>query len=249
MRNAQLGLDVLSPDSTLSTNCFRACPGGEIGRRATLRSLWGQPLAGSTPVLGTFLTLLHRSTIRHHSVSPTNGLVVSVTSLNHPAGLGESQLLKQCTVQLQRRSGPGGQHRNKVETAVVINHTPSGLRAEASERRSQADNRRTAIFRLRLVLAVHLRCPIGPLVDACPSPLWTSRCRGTRISISPQHEDFPIVLAELLDVLAAVDGDFGRAAEFFSVTASQLVALLRDHPPALTLVNQQRLALGWHTLK
>ena len=30
------------------------CPGGEIGRRATLRSLWGQPLAGSTPVLGTF---------------------------------------------------------------------------------------------------------------------------------------------------------------------------------------------------
>lgn len=28
-------------------------PGGGIGRRATLRSLWGKPLAGSTPVLGT----------------------------------------------------------------------------------------------------------------------------------------------------------------------------------------------------
>ena len=30
------------------------CPGGEIGRRATLRSLWRQLLAGSNPVLGTF---------------------------------------------------------------------------------------------------------------------------------------------------------------------------------------------------
>ena len=36
----------------------------------------------------------------------------------HPAALPFDALLKECEVRRLRRSGPGGQHRNKVETAV-----------------------------------------------------------------------------------------------------------------------------------
>ena len=57
----------------------------------------------------------------------------------------------------ERRSGPGGQHRNKVSTAVVITHRPTGVRAEANERRSQAENHREAVRRLRVRLAVEVR--------------------------------------------------------------------------------------------
>jgi protein subunit release factor B len=66
--------------------------------------------------------------------------------------LGDDELLGQCRVETRRASGPGGQHRNKVETAVRLTHRPTGLVATASERRSQRANRDLAVERLRAKL-------------------------------------------------------------------------------------------------
>jgi protein subunit release factor B len=52
----------------------------------------------------------------------------------HPATLPPADLLKQTQEIHTRRSGPGGQHRNKTQTAVVLLHKPTGIAAEASER-------------------------------------------------------------------------------------------------------------------
>ncbi len=159
----------------------------------------------------------------------------------HPASLPTDELLAECTLRARRRGGPGGQHRNKVETAVVVEHTPTGLRAEASERRSQADNRRVAINRLRMLLAVEYRQTSG---GEEPSSLWKSRVAGNRIDVSVEHDDFPAILAELLDRLSASSFDTSAASDYFSVTSSQLVSLLRSYPPALSWVNTQRAAHG-----
>ena len=68
-------------------------------------------------------------------------------------------LKKQVTIETHRSRGPGGQRKNKVETAVRLKHLPSGMTVVATEHRSQAENRRLAFERLRKNL-IKLNRPI-----------------------------------------------------------------------------------------
>lgn len=56
--------------------------------------------------------------------------------------------LSELEFQTFRASGPGGQHRNKVETAVRVTHKPTGLTVTATESRSQHQNKQMAIKKL-----------------------------------------------------------------------------------------------------
>lgn len=163
--------------------------------------------------------------------------------MTHPAAMTLDELLSACDVQRTRGSGPGGQNRNKVETAVRLTHRPTGVSVVASERRSQAQNHAAAVFRLRVKLALAVRRPVGAgggAVPGVPSARWSARVKGDRLSINPGHEDFPALLAEALDVVAAEGYEVSAAAGVLGVSASQLVKLLRHEPAALEKVNAER---------
>jgi ribosome-associated protein len=57
-------------------------------------------------------------------------------------------LEKEVVLQAYRSGGPGGQHRNKADTAIRLHHRPSGVTVTATERRSQSQNRELAFERL-----------------------------------------------------------------------------------------------------
>ncbi len=171
---------------------------------------------------------------------------VSGKVYNHPATFDQQKLLRSCDVLRTRRSGPGGQHRNKVATAVRVRHRPTGVQGEASERRSQAMNLNTAVFRLRVNLAISVRMPIR--AGYAPSDLWRSRCVGGCVRVNARHKDFPSLLAEALDVVAWQNMDMPHTAQVMRSTASQLVKLLRQEPSALMWVNACRITRGLRRL-
>jgi len=163
----------------------------------------------------------------------------------HPAVLTPEALRAEVQEVHARRSGPGGQHRNKVQTGVVLVHRPTGISAEATERRSQAANRRVALGRLRLRLALEHRTPPLPV----PSPLWLARTRGRRIAIAADHEDYPALVAEALDRLHAEGLHMPAAAAALGLTTTQLTRLFRKTAAAWVMLNRLRAGRGLPTLR
>src|SRR5512139_2669953 len=65
------------------------------------------------------------------------------------SNLNSESLKREVIMETYRSSGPGGQRKNKTETAVRLTHLPSGITVIATEYRSQAQNRKLAFERLQ----------------------------------------------------------------------------------------------------
>lgn len=82
-----------------------------------------------------------------------------------PPQLSErDRLERDCEMEFFVAGGPGGQHRNKVETGVRLTHRPTGIVVTATERRSQSANREAAYERMaeRLQERQRVRRPRRP---------------------------------------------------------------------------------------
>lgn len=204
-----------------------------------------QPIRDFTATVVTISTRIKHS---EQNFLPDTKPLSSCLSDLHPASLSVDQLLTDCDFERTRRGGPGGQHRNKVESAIVVTHRPSGVIGQAAERRSQHANRDVAIERLRVNLALAVRNPVE-IENFTPSEVWRSRCRSGRVEVSVRHKDFAALLAEALDVLAACLHDHAAAAKLLGVSNSQLIKFLKLNPAGLESLNRNREKMGLGRLK
>jgi len=68
-------------------------------------------------------------------------------------------LKKQCRITTFRARGPGGQHRNVTDSAVRLQHLPTGIVVIGRRHRSQHQNIKDALARLALKIEENQRVP------------------------------------------------------------------------------------------
>jgi hypothetical protein len=160
----------------------------------------------------------------------------------------DPQLVAQCREHRYRASGPGGQHRNKTESAIRLVHQPSGITVTATERRSQHENRAKAVERLREAIAVTARCPLNMTDFRLPDTLADATSAG-RVLIGRRDPRYLVLLAWVLDAIEAAAGRVSDVAKPFGLTTSQLVSLLKDEPKRLAAANAIRARAGLEPLR
>jgi hypothetical protein len=163
--------------------------------------------------------------------------------------LSDRDLLRQCEVTMFRASGPGGQKRNKTDSAVRLKHKPTGVMASASDSRLQQHNRTEALVRLRWRLAADVRRPVELEHYAVPLPLraFLPAQAGNR----PGRRSAPYALAmqHLLDLFVTLDCSVSATAQRLGITTANAARLLLDSDWMARAVNRQREARGLRRLR
>ena len=168
----------------------------------------------------------------------------------HPAlQLTDQALLAECDVHTYRASGPGGQKRNKVESAVRMRHRPTGVTAIAEDSRSQLENRPRALRRLREAIALRVRSPIELGQFQLPAELVAALREGGRLRMNEQNPGYSVVIATVLDVLSACAGRVSEASERLGISTHHLTQFLSEHPRVWQQANQIRQQHGLKPLK
>ncbi|KAJ8541751.1 hypothetical protein K7X08_002567 [Anisodus acutangulus] len=170
--------------------------------------------------------------------------------------MSDEELMKQCELTTFKASGPGGQHRNKRESAVRLKHNPTGIIAQAVEDRSQHMNRASALSRLRALLALKVRnnieldtyTPPQELLQILPAK---STIRGSNCGpqIGPNNPKFSLGMQALLDLLFAVEGSVSDAAKKLGLSTGALSRLLLSDNSLRMAVNEFRISKGMKPLK
>lgn len=169
-----------------------------------------------------------------------NSAPLSGPELRRRLAFDDAQLLAECRIDTHRVKGPGGQHRNKTESAVRLVHAPSGITVTGTERRSQHENKAVALDRLREALALYSRVPLPTEIVWPP----TVGVGGGRLRVSERNPARHHVVALALDALAGAGGQPKDAAAALGLTTSSYTKFLAAHPKAWQEANRLRAALG-----
>ena len=79
--------------------------------------------------------------------------------------LSDAELVHECDVDVYRASGPGGQKRNKVSSAVRLRHRETGVIVTSTESRAQREKRGRGWVRGKFLPADRLK--IARIVQPC----------------------------------------------------------------------------------
>ncbi len=176
-----------------------------------------------------------RENRRNMSDNTTPG-PLSETDRNSLLSMSDEDLLARCRVDRFRGTGRGGQKRNRTDSAIRVTHTDSGLSATCDQTRSQHANRRLALRRLRLEIALECRSE--------EPPVWEEHW-----PVTPRAVQYPRYAAVLLDALWTADYRVREAARTLGLSTGRLVRCLSKNTTLWQIVNRERRSRGLKPLK
>ena len=147
----------------------------------------------------------------------------------------DEEFSKLCRLEFSRGSGNGGQKRNKTSSAArVVLLEDERFAAEDCSERSQHLNRARALRKLRRMIAFEVRL----------SPALPPECPNCAV----EHEEYPLTLACLLDLLEEENFDHKASAARCGVSTTAFLKLLRRDDELWTRINAAREARGLYKL-
>jgi len=165
--------------------------------------------------------------------------------------LGDLELARECELDRFRGSGPGGQKRNKTESAVRLRHLATGLVGLATESRSQAENRARALRRLRENAALDLREPVATDGYRPPAELAALLAAGAGRHGPRQRNTCAYLqaVAQLLDLFVATGCSVGETGRLLGLTTGAASKLLLGDDRVARAANQLRADRGMRPLR
>jgi len=163
----------------------------------------------------------------------------------------DEALIGQCEVDRYRASGPGGQHRNKTESAVRLRHKPTGVSAIGEDSRSQSENKLHAVRRLRSAIALEVREPVR-LENYVPSARLAAFVRAGTAPLGAKTKltgEYWAAIAELLDLLVGGELEIAMTAQRLGITTGAMSKLLLHDDQVARVVNDLRRAKGMRALR
>jgi hypothetical protein len=163
----------------------------------------------------------------------------------------DDALLAQCEIDRYRASGPGGQHRNKTDSAVRLRHRATGVSAIGEDSRSQLENKTAALRRLRAAIALQVREPVA-LDGFHPSPRLAAFVAAGTAPLGARTRltgEYWAAYAELLDLLVAGELEIAATAQRLGITTGALSKLLLHDEHVGRAVNDLRRARKMRPLR
>ena len=160
-------------------------------------------------------------------------------------------MIGECEVDRYRASGPGGQHRNKTESAVRLRHRATGATAIGEDSRSQHENKQHAVRRLRGAIALAVREPVA-LEGFAPSARLAALMAGGTAPLGERTRrtgEYWAAMAELLDVVEASGMEIANAARTVGVTTGALSKMLLHDDQVARWINDARRTRGLRPLR
>lgn len=154
----------------------------------------------------------------------------------------DDELVNKCEIDRYRASGPGGQHRNKTDSAVRLRLPSLGISAIAEDSRSQHENKASAIRRMRAAIAVGVRAPVIVEEFVASPRLLALLAAGTKPlgEKTRAKPEFWAAIAELLDLLWAHSSEVAASAAQLGITTGALSKMLLHDDTVSRAVNEMR---------